>query len=76
MKLLFSFSLLLLVSWGVVDAQEKFPQVGYSTLNGGTTGGAGGTEVTVTNSSGFIAAVKVSPSLPSSWGGFKLTWWA
>lgn len=56
---LFSFSvgLLLLVSRGF--AQEKFPQVGYSTLNGGTTGGTGGTAVTVTNSSGFIAAVKV-----------------
>lgn len=56
-----SLNLLLLVCLGsIVNAQEKFPLVGYATLNGGTIGGAGGTETTVTTSAAFIAAVKVS----------------
>lgn len=61
---LFSFSaaLLFLISSGFVNAQEKFPLIGYATLNGGTTGGAGGTETTVTTSAAFIAAVKVGSS--------------
>lgn len=59
---LFSFStgLLFLVSLRITNAQEKFPLIGYATLNGGTTGGVGGTETTVTTSAAFIAAVKVS----------------
>lgn len=61
MKLFSSFSgLLILVCLGCALAQEKFPLVGYATLNGGTTGGVGGTETTVTTSAAFIAAVKVS----------------
>lgn len=55
----FSVGLLFLVSSSFTNAQEKFPLIGYATLNGGTTGGAGGTETTVTTSAAFIAAVKV-----------------
>ncbi|KAL0633748.1 hypothetical protein Q9L58_007352 [Maublancomyces gigas] len=59
MMLFSSFSgLLILVCLGCALAQEKFPLIGYATLNGGTTGGVGGTETTVTTSAAFIAAVK------------------
>lgn len=51
--------LLFLVSSSFTKAQEKFPLIGYATLNGGTTGGAGGKEITVADSAAFIAAVKV-----------------
>ncbi|KAI5841574.1 polysaccharide lyase family 1 protein [Morchella snyderi] len=53
-----SLRLLSLASLGFVKGQELFPQVGYSTLNGGTTGGTGGTVTTVSTSAALIAAVK------------------
>lgn len=51
----------LIVASPVVDAQARaidlFPLYGYATLNGGTTGGKGGKEVTVTTAAELTAAI-------------------
>jgi len=43
--------------WQSSDCQFANAPIGYATLNGGTTGGAGGPTVTVTNEAEFVAAV-------------------
>ena len=47
LKILFTLLSILIIS--ILYAQPSFEQVGFSTQNGGTTGGQGGLVVTVNN---------------------------
>ncbi|KAI5777731.1 polysaccharide lyase family 1 protein [Geopyxis carbonaria] len=56
-----SSTLILFLAAGVLGSpkgrDEKYPLVGYATLNGGTTGGEGGPTVTVSTADALISAV-------------------
>ncbi|KAJ3040396.1 hypothetical protein HDV00_010950 [Rhizophlyctis rosea] len=57
-------AILLAVAIGDAAAANLDQLTGYATLNGGTTGGAGGPSVTVTSKDAFLAAIKgTSPKI-------------
>ncbi|MDO9634544.1 MAG: Ig-like domain-containing protein [Paludibacter sp.] len=57
MKRLFTSAISLILFLGLFASTPDFSMVGFATLNGGTTGGAGGTEITVTTYEQLKAAV-------------------
>lgn len=60
-------TLILFLAAGVLGSpkgkSEKYPLVGYATLNGGTIGGKGGPTVTVSTADALVSAVAVNLSV-------------
>ena len=57
MKRIFTSVISLVLFLGLFASTPDFSMVGFATLNGGTTGGSGGTETTVTTYEQLKAAV-------------------